>query len=166
VCAVLTDNDYPKARNYWKWLKTKLNSEGSELVSNTNQLKMQSKDGKFYNTDVMDTEQALRLIQSIPSKKAEPFKLWLQKLIQLHDFYIDTSLAMWYVQNIKELPLVTGGSILKGFSRCLNHHLRRLVLLISVFKNQITKCNNSYNQHTKSKKPFISNHGITPLVRM
>lgn len=77
VVAVLTDNDYQKARNYWKWLKNKLIQEGSQLVSDTNQLKMKSADGKYYNTDVMNTEQVLRLVQSIPSKKAEPFKLWL-----------------------------------------------------------------------------------------
>ena len=57
VIAVLTDNDYQKSRNYWKWLKSKLNEEGSELVSNTNQLKMRSVNGKYYNTDVMSTEQ-------------------------------------------------------------------------------------------------------------
>ena len=82
IVAVLTDSDYQKSRNYWKWLKNKLNEEGSELVSNTNQLKMKSADGKYYNTDVMDTEEILRLIQSIPSKKAEPFKLWLAKVGQ------------------------------------------------------------------------------------
>ena len=80
VIAVLTDNDYQKSRNYWKWLKNKLIQEGSELVSDTNQLKMKSVDGKYYNTDVMTTEQVLRLIQSIPSKKAEPFKLWLAQV--------------------------------------------------------------------------------------
>ena len=80
VVSVLTDNDYQKSRNYWKWLKGKLNEEGSELVSFTNQLKMKSADGKYYNTDVMNTEQVLRLIQSIPSKKAEPFKLWLAQV--------------------------------------------------------------------------------------
>ena len=69
VVSVLTDNDYQKSRNYWKWLKNKLIQEGSELVSDTNQLKMKSADGKYYNTDVMNTEQILRLIQSIPSKK-------------------------------------------------------------------------------------------------
>ena len=77
VCAVLTDSDYQTARNYWKWLKTKLIVEGSELVSNTNQLKMKAYDGKMRDTDVVSTEQVLRLIQSIPSPKAEPFKLWL-----------------------------------------------------------------------------------------
>ena len=80
VIAVLTDNDYQKSRNYWKWLKNKLNEEGSELVSNTNQLKMRAYDGKLRDTDVMNTEQVLRLIQSIPSKKAEPFKLWLAQV--------------------------------------------------------------------------------------
>jgi len=80
VVSILTEQpDYEKTKNYWKWLKNKLLKEGSELVSNTNQLKMQAKDGKFYKTDVADTEQILRLIQSIPSKKAEPFKLWLAK---------------------------------------------------------------------------------------
>ena len=80
VIAVLTDNDYQKSRNYWKWLKNKLNEEGSQLVSTTNQLKMRAYDGKLRNTDVMNTEQILRLIQSIPSKKAEPFKLWLAQV--------------------------------------------------------------------------------------
>ena len=80
VVSVLTDNDYQKSKNYWKWLKNKLNQEGSQLVSNTNQLKMQSTDGKYYNTDVMNTQQILRLVQSIPSKKAEPFKLCLAQV--------------------------------------------------------------------------------------
>ncbi len=78
VVAILTEQaDYTKTRNYWKWLKGKLTDEGSQLVSNTNQLKMVAADGKKYNTDVMDTEQILRLVQSIPSKKAEPLKVWL-----------------------------------------------------------------------------------------
>ena len=81
VIMALTDNDYQKSRNYWKWLKSKLTSEGSELVSITNQLKMKSsKDGKYYNTDVLDTKGILRLVESIPSPKAEPFKVWLASL--------------------------------------------------------------------------------------
>ena len=81
VIAVLTEQpDYQKVRNYWKWLKKKLIDEGSQLVSNTTQLKLEAADGKYYKTDVMDTEQVLRLIQSIPSKKAEPFKLWLAQV--------------------------------------------------------------------------------------
>ncbi len=75
---VLTDS--PNPNNYWKVLKNRLKKEGSQLVTNCNQLKMQSADGKFYKTDVADTEQLFRLIQSIPSPKAEPFKLWLAKV--------------------------------------------------------------------------------------
>lgn len=81
IVAVLTDQaDYKKVRNYWKWLKNKLIAEGSQLVSATHQLKLQAADGKRYKTDVLDTEQILRLIQSIPSKRAEPFKLWLAQV--------------------------------------------------------------------------------------
>ncbi len=80
VIGVLTDNDYAKARNYWKWLKSKLSDEGSELVSNTNQLKMKAQDGKLRETDTLDTKGIFRLIESIPSPKAEPFKLWLANL--------------------------------------------------------------------------------------
>jgi len=78
VVAVLTDS--PNARKYWSVLKNRLKAEGSQLTTNCSQLKMQSADGKFYLTDVADTEQLFRLIQSIPSPKAEPFKLWLAKV--------------------------------------------------------------------------------------
>lgn len=78
VIEVLTES--PNARKYWSVLKTRLKKEGSELATNCSQLKMQSSDGKFYKTDVTDTEQLFRLIQSIPSPKAEPFKLWLAKI--------------------------------------------------------------------------------------
>ena len=75
VVAILTES--PNPRKYWSVLKTRLKAEGSQLATNCSQLKMQSADGKFYLTDVADTEQLFRLIQSIPSPKAEPFKLWL-----------------------------------------------------------------------------------------
>ena len=78
IVAILTESVNPN--NYWKVLKSRLKKEGSELVTNCNQLKMESTDGKFYKTDVADTEQLLRLIQSIPSPKAEPFKMWLAKV--------------------------------------------------------------------------------------
>lgn len=75
---VLTSS--PNPRTYWSVLKTRLKKEGSQLATKCSQLKMQSADGKFYKTDVADTEQLFRLIQSIPSPKAEPFKLWLAQV--------------------------------------------------------------------------------------
>lgn len=80
VVGALTNNDYQKARNYWKWLKNKLTLEGSQLVSNTNQLKLIAHDEKLRQTDVLDTQNILRLIESIPSPNAEPFKMWLAQL--------------------------------------------------------------------------------------
>ena len=78
VISVLTDS--PRPRKYWNALKIKLLEEGSQLSSNLGQLKLKSKDGKYYKTDVLDTEGIFRLIESVPSKNAEPFKLWLAKL--------------------------------------------------------------------------------------
>jgi hypothetical protein len=78
IIEVLTDS--PRPRKYWNALKTKLEAEGSDLSQNLGQLKMQSADGKFYLTDIADTGQLLRLIQSVPSPKAEPFKQWLAKV--------------------------------------------------------------------------------------
>lgn len=78
VIEILTES--PRARKYWNALKTKLKAEGSELSQTLGQLKMQAEDGKMRETDVADTETLLRIIQSIPSPKAEPFKQWLAKV--------------------------------------------------------------------------------------
>ena len=81
VVVVLTEQpDYQAARNYWKVTKKRLKDEGNETVTSCNQLKMTASDGKKRLTDVADTEQLLRIIQSIPSPKAEPFKLWLAQV--------------------------------------------------------------------------------------
>ena len=102
VCSILTDQpDYDHAKNYWKVLKHRLLKEGNESVTNCNQLKMVSpKDGKQYKTDVATTEQLFRIIQSIPSPKAEPFKVWMaqvaaQRMDQLQDpeLSIDQAIA-------------------------------------------------------------------------
>ena len=90
VVSVLTDSDYQTARKYWKVLKGRLLKEGNESVTNCYQLKLRSSDGKNYKTDVADTEQLFRIIQSIPSPKAEPFKQWMaqvasQRIDQMQD---------------------------------------------------------------------------------
>jgi len=119
VVAVLTES--PNPRNYWKVLKHRLIKEGNESVTNCNQLKMLSSDGKKYKTDVADTEQLFRLIQSIPSPKAEPFKQWMaqvaaQRLDQLQDPELSIEQAMmdykrlgysdaWINQRLKSIEI-------------------------------------------------------------
>jgi hypothetical protein len=106
VVAVLTDQDDGlKARKYWNKLKQRLREEGNESVTNCHQLKLMAADGKRYLTDVADTEQVLRLIQSIPSKKAEPFKMWLARVgSERIDETIDPELSIdRAIQNYRRL---------------------------------------------------------------
>ena len=122
VIQVLTDS--PRPRKYWNALKTKLAAEGSELSSKMGQLKLPASDGKNYLTDVADTEQVFRLIQSVPSKKAEPFKLWLaalgqERMNQLQDPELSIEQAIkdyrrlgysedWINQRIKTIEIRKG----------------------------------------------------------
>jgi hypothetical protein len=119
VIQILTDS--PNPRKYWSVLKFRLNKEGSQLTSNCSQLKMPAADGKYYKTDVADSEQLFRLIQSIPSPKAEPFKMWLaqiasERLDELQDpeLTIDRALAQylqlgysenWINQRLKSIEI-------------------------------------------------------------
>lgn len=119
VVAVLTDS--PNPRKYWSVLKTRLKKEGSELTTNCSQLKMQAADGKKYLTDVANTEQLFRLIQSVPSPKAEPFKLWIaqvakERLDQMQDPELSIEQAMadykrlgysdnWINQRLKSIEI-------------------------------------------------------------
>lgn len=119
VIEILTDS--PRPRKYWNALKTKLQDEGSELSHNLGQLKMRANDGKMRMTDVADTEQLFRLIQSIPSPKAEPFKLWMaqvasERLDQMQDPELSIEQAMtdyrrlgysenWINQRIKSIEI-------------------------------------------------------------
>lgn len=122
VIRVLTDSENP--RKYWSVLKTRLKQEGSEMATNCSQLKLPASDGKSYLTDVADTEQVFRLIQSIPSKKAEPFKLWLaalgqERMNQLQDPELSIEQAIkdyrrlgysedWINQRIKTIEIRKG----------------------------------------------------------
>ena len=119
VIAVLTDS--PNPRKYWSVLKTRLKKEGSELATNCSQLKMLSSDGKYYKTDVATTQQLFRLIQSVPSPKAEPFKLWMaqvakERLDQMQDPELSLEQAMedykrlgysdsWINQRLKSIEI-------------------------------------------------------------
>ena len=121
VVAVLTDSDYQVARNYWKVLKNRMKKEGNETVTNCNRLKLISEDGKMRLTDVATTEQLFRLIQSIPSPKAEPFKLWMaqvakERLDQIQDPELSIEQAMkdykrlgysdnWINQRLKSIEI-------------------------------------------------------------
>ena len=121
VVAVLTDSDYQVARNYWKVLKNRMKKEGNETVTNCNRLKLISEDGKMRLTDVATTEQLFRLIQSIPSPKAEPFKLWMaqvakERLDQMQDPELSIEQAMndykrlgysdnWINQRLKSIEI-------------------------------------------------------------
>ena len=119
VISILTDS--PNPRKYWRVLKTRLKREGSELTTNCSQLKMQAADGKKYLTDVANTEQLFRLIQSVPSPKAEPFKLWIaqvakERLDQMQDPELSIEQAMadykrlgysdnWINQRLKSIEI-------------------------------------------------------------
>lgn len=121
VVAILTDSDYQTARNYWKVLKNRLKKEGNETVTNCNRLKLISEDGKMRLTDVATTQQLFRLIQSIPSPKAEPFKLWMaqvaaERLDQMQDPELSIEQAMkdykrlgysdnWINQRLKSIEI-------------------------------------------------------------
>jgi prophage antirepressor-like protein len=106
VFQALTDQpDFQRARNYWKVLKNRLLKEGNEPVTNCNRLKLLAEDGKMRETDVADSEQLFRLIQSIPSPKAEPFKLWLaqiasERLDELQDPELTIDRAMFQYKKL------------------------------------------------------------------
>ena len=101
VIEILTEQpNHQGARNYWKVLKNRMSKEGNETVTNCNQLKLVAEDGKKRLTDVADTEQLFRLIQSVPSPKAEPFKGWMaqiasERIDELQDPELTIDRAMW-----------------------------------------------------------------------
>ncbi len=183
IIAILTDQpDYKKVRNYWKWLKNKLKEEGSELftiqpvsdtnhftelVSGTNQLKMLATDGKYYKTDVADVEQILRLIQSIPSSKAEPFKMWLARVGRERlDETIDPELSIdraisnyrrlgypesWINQRIKSIEIRKG--LTDEWDRAgVNHGDEYAILTDLMSKTWSGMTTKEYRHHKSLKK--------------
>lgn len=139
VVAILTES--PRPRKYWNALKTKLKEEGSQLSQNLGRLKMKSSDGKLYTTDVADTEQLFRLIQSIPSPKAEPFKLWLAQIASERlDEMQDTELTI--DRALKEYLEL-------GYSEnWINQRLKS----IEVRKELTDKCENCFGRKEKNEK--------------
>ena len=160
VIEVLTES--PRPRKYWNALKTKLNNEGSEVSHNLGQLKMKAVDGKMRLTDVADTEQLLRLIQSKPSPKAEPFKVWLAKvgyerIEETEDPELAFDRAMetylkkgysknWINQRLKSIEVrkeLTDEWELRGVKKGLEY---------AILTNEITKAWSGFN--TKEYKKF------------
>ncbi len=165
VVGVLTDS--PNPNNYWKVLKNRLKKEGSQLVTNCNQLKMQSADGKFYKTDVVSTEQLFRLIQTIPSPKAEPFKLWIaqvakERLDQIQDPELSIEQAMmdykrlgysdnWINQRLKSIEIRKDLTD-EWKSRGLEEGLHFATLTDIIYKTWADKTAKEYKQYKGLKK--------------
>ncbi len=165
VVGVLTDS--PNPNNYWKVLKNRLNKEGSELVTNCNQLKMQSADGKFYKTDVVSTEELFRLIQSIPSPKAEPFKIWIaqvakERLDQMQDPELSINQALldykrlgysesWINQRLKSIEIRKDLTD-EWKSRGLEEGLHFATLTDIIYKTWADKTAKEYKQYKGLKK--------------
>ena len=178
VVEVLTDS--PNPRKYWSVLKTRLKKEGSELTTNCSQLKMVAADGKKYLTDVVSTQQLFRLIQSIPSPKAEPFKLWIaqvakERLDQLQDPELSIEQAMmdykrlgysenWINQRIKSIEIRKELTD-EWKSRGLEEGVQFATLTDIIYKTWADKSAKEYKQFKGLKKENLrDNMTNTELV--
>lgn len=178
VVEVLTDS--PNPRKYWSVLKTRLKKEGSELTTNCSQLKMVAADGKKYLTDVVSTRQLFRLIQSIPSPKAEPFKLWIaqvakERLDQLQDPELSIEQAMmdykrlgysdnWINQRIKSIEIRKELTD-EWKSRGLEEGVQFATLTDIIYKTWADKSAKEYKQFKGLKKENLrDNMTNTELV--
>jgi hypothetical protein len=171
VVGVLTDSVDP--RKYWSVLKTRLKKEGNELTTNCSQLKMKSSDGKNYLTDVADTEQLLRIIQSIPSPKAEPFKIWLaqvgyERIEETEDPELSFNRAMetylkkgyskeWINQRLKSIE------VRKDLTDEWENHGVKKGQEFAILTDEITKAwsgltTKQYKQHKDLKKENLRDH--------
>lgn len=180
IIAVLTEQqDYQSARNYWKVLKNRLLKEGNETVTNCNRLKMLAADGKQRLTDVADTEQLLRLIQSVPSPKAEPFKLWLaqtgsERLNQIQDPELGIRQALqdyrnlgysddWINQRLKSIEIRK--ELTDEWQRVGVHDQQFAVLTNIISQTWSGKTVKEYKQHKGLKKQNLrDNMTSTELI--
>ncbi len=178
VVDVLTDS--PNSRKYWSVLKNRLKKEGSELTTNCSQLKMPSADGKRYLTDVASTQQLFRLIQSIPSPKAEPFKLWIaqvakERLDQMQDPELSIEQAMmdykrlgysdnWINQRLKSIEIRKELTD-EWKSRGLKEGVQFATLTDIIYKTWADKTAKEYKQFKGLKKENLrDNMTNTELV--
>ena len=178
VVDVLTDS--PNPRKYWSVLKTRLKKEGSELTTNCSQLKMVATDAKKYLTDVVSTQQLFRLIQSIPSPKAEPFKLWIaqvakERLDQMQDPELSIEQAMmdykrlgysdnWINQRIKSIEIRKELTD-EWKSRGLEEGVQFATLTDIIYKTWADKTAKEYKQYKGLKKENLrDNMTNTELV--
>jgi len=178
VVDVLTDS--PNPRKYWSVLKTRLKKEGSELTTNCSQLKMVAADGKKYLTDVVSTQQLFRLIQSIPSPKAEPFKLWIaqvakERLDQMQDPELSIEQAIldykrlgysdnWINQRIKSIEIRKDLTD-EWKSRGLEEGVQFATLTDIIYKTWADKTAKEYKQFKGLKKENLrDNMTNTELV--
>lgn len=171
VVGAITDSDRP--RKYWSDLKAKLEIEGSQLSEKIGQLKMKSSDGKMYLTDVADTEQLLRIIQSIPSPKAEPFKIWLaqvgyERIEETEDPELSFDRAMetylkkgyskeWINQRLKSIE------VRKDLTDEWENHGVKKGQEFAILTDEITKAwsgltTKEYKQHKDLKKENLRDH--------
>jgi len=178
VVDILTDS--PNPRKYWSVLKTRLKKEGSELTTNCSQLKMVAADGKKYLTDVASTEQLFRLIQSIPSPKAEPFKLWIaqvakERLDQMQDPELSIEQAMmdykrlgysdnWINQRLKSIEIRKDLTD-EWKSRGLEEGVQFATLTDIIYKTWADKTAKEYKQYKGLRKENLrDNMTNTELV--
>ena len=174
--------DCPNSNNYWKVMKHRLKRDGNESVTNCNQLKMRSSDGKMYKTDVADMEQLLRIIQVIPSPKAEPFKQWMaevgaQRLTQLNDPLLSINQAMadynkqgysdsWINQRLKSTEVrkdtINKASDSKTQNEEMNVSLTDIIYHTWLDITQ-TK-NNLIEKESKTKSSTITHNNVANLL--
>ncbi len=165
VIGALTDSVNP--RNYWNMLKSRLNGEGSELYTTCVQLKMKAKDGKLRETDTLDTEGIFRLIESVPSPKAEPFKLWLAKLgreevdnvfdpskgiDKMIDFYLKKGYSLeWIEERIK--AIINGKKLTKTWcDNGINSNLEYAILTNAIYKEWSGMTSSEYKAYKGIRK--------------